>query len=40
MVETIPRKNKATNPTCIHCSGVGFFNLILENLVLQFVTDS
>jgi len=32
-VETILRKNKATNPTCIHCSGVGFFQL-LEDLIL------
>ena len=27
-METILRKNKATNPTCIHCSGVGFFQLL------------
>jgi hypothetical protein len=34
MVETIPRKNKATNPSCNHCSDVGFFQLIFEDLVL------
>jgi hypothetical protein len=35
MVETIPRKNKATNPSCNHCSDLGFFQLIFEDLVLE-----
>jgi hypothetical protein len=35
IVETIPRKNKATNPNCNHCSDVGFpLHLTLEDLVL------
>jgi len=29
IVETIPSINKATNPSCIHPSDVGFFQLIL-----------
>ena len=32
IVDTIPRKNKATNPNCIHCSDVGFFQIILDTL--------
>jgi len=31
IVETIPSINKATNPSCIHPSDVGFFQLMLED---------
>jgi hypothetical protein len=40
IVETIPSMNRATNPSCIHCSDVGFFQFILRDLRPHFGTDS